>query len=492
MQDLQKISMEALNNLGVLAKKTLRQKYFDWYCEYVHRGNWVPAPHLKVVCGALQEIIEGKEKRLIITTPPRHGKSMAVTETFPSFFMGQNPDKEVIVSSYSSELAKKFGRKNKRKILEFGQELFGVNLSKEKSSQSEYDLEGHSGGAIFVGIGGAITGRGADLLIIDDPIKNRQEAESPTYRERVWSEYKSTLYTRLHPGAAVIVIITRWHEDDLVGRLLNPEFCEPEDWRIINFPAICEEENDILGREIGDPLWPEHGYDIDWCELTKKAVGARDWASLYQQRPAPAEGTIFKRDWWQRYKELPGSFDQIIQSWDCTFKDKKNSDFVVGQVWGKKGANKYLIDQVRAKLSFTETVAAIRGISYKYPKSVKKLIEDTANGPAIIDALNDQISGLIPLTPKGSKEARAYAVTPAIEAGNVFVPDPSICPWIHDFVEECASFPNGKNDDQVDAMAQALNHWNNNWIDIVKLSKAVKQVSDSDKYTFIHRGGLGY
>lgn len=388
---------------------------------------------------------------------------MTISETFPSWFIGRNPSRRVICASYGESLAQRFGKLNRRKIEEFGQSVFGISLSREKSSMTDWDIEGYRGGMISVGIGGSITGQGADLLIIDDPIKNRKEANSETYRNMVWNEWQNTLLTRLHPGGAVIIILTRWHEDDLAGRLLSTE---PDKWEVLSLPAEAE-EHDILGRKPGDPLWPEHGFDRAWIEDTKKAVGSQVWAALYQQRPAPAEGSILKRNWWQFYRQPPQQFDEVLQSWDCSFKDADTSDYVVGQVWGRVGANKYLLDQVRGKMDLPATMQAIRTLSAKWPQARAKLIEDKANGPAVIQLLKKEIPGLIPVNPEGGKIVRASAVSPDIEAGNVYLPEPMIAPWVHDFIEECAAFPNGANDDQVDAMTQALNRF---------LSAAVPQI----------------
>src|SRR5699024_42067 len=299
---------------------------------------------------------------------------------------------------------------------------------------------------------GSITGEGADLLIIDDPLKNNEEAQSQTIRDKVWDEWETTLSTRLHKGGSVIVIMTRWHEDDLVGRLLERS---PHDWERIRLPAIAEDDDDLLHREEGEALCPELGYDKEWAEIKKIEVGSNTWASLYQQRPSPSDGNIFNRNWWQFYNKPPSRFQEIVQSWDLTFKDANSSDYVVGQVWGRNGADKYLLDQVRAKMDFPATVQAIRTMSRKWPRAKAKLIEDKANGPAVIASLKREISGLIAVNPEGGKVVRAQAVTPDIEAGNVFLPENE--PWIHDFIEECSSFPNGKHDDMVDSMTQALN-----------------------------------
>lgn len=380
---------------------------------------------------------------------------MSISETFPSYFIGKDPTRRVILTSYGDSLARRFGRANRNKLEDYGEDIFNIRLSEDNQSVTNWSVEGSQGGMISTGIGGAITGEGADLLIIDDPVKNRKEANSKTYRENIWQEWQNTLYTRLQPDGAVIIVLTRWHEDDLVGRLLNPEYGTVEDWEIVKLPAIAE-GNDILGRTEGEPLWAEQGFDEKWAEETKTAVGSKTWASLYQQNPTPAEGNIVNREWWKYYTELPEGMEETIQSWDCTFKETTAGSYVVGQVWGRKGANYYLIDQIRARLDFTKTLRAIRSLTNKHPETTAILIEDTANGPAIINTLRQEISGIIAVRPGGSKEERANAVSPQIEAGNVYIPAPSIAPWIRDYIEEWASFPHGNNDDQVDATSQGL------------------------------------
>jgi predicted phage terminase large subunit-like protein len=382
---------------------------------------------------------------------------MSITETFPSWFLGRNPDKRVIEVSYSDSLARNFGDKCRRKVEEFGPEIFGVDLDHRRADKSDWGIAGYAGGMIAAGIGGSITGKGADLLIIDDPIKNRLEADSQTYRERVWSEWQSTLETRLHPGGRVVVVLTRWHEDDLAGRLVN---AEPDRWKVVNLPAIAE-EGDPLGRPPGEALWPER-YNEKALAKKKKAVGSRDWEALYQGHPSPQEGAILQRGWWKYYSLSPGemvrNMEVVILSFDCAFKDTSTSDFVVGQVLGRKGPDFYLLDLVRGRMDFPATVQAVRSLAAKWRQARAKLIEDKANGPAVIATLKKQISGLIPVNPEGGKIARANAVAPYIEAGNVWLPIPEHAPWVHDFVEECACFPNGPNDDQVDGMSQGLSY----------------------------------
>lgn len=437
--------------------KTLAKRKFWFFCQYAHFGKWQLAPHLELICSELEEVEAGRLDRLILTVPPRHGKSMSVTETFPAWYLGRNPDRRVIETSYSDDLSRTFGDKCRRKIELFGPELWGLEIDRRRADKSDWGIRNHDGGMISSGIGGSITGKGADLMIIDDPIKNRQEADSQTYRNRVWSEWTSTLATRLHPGAAVIVIMTRWHEDDLAGRLLREE---PGRWKLLNLPAVAE-ENDPLGRPVGTALWPSR-YGEDELAKIKVTVGSRDWAALYQGRPAPASGNIFNRSWWKEYplppKEQERNMERVLLSWDCAFKDSGGSDFVVGQVWGKRGGDFFLLDQVRDRMDFPATVKAVRAQAAKWPRATGKLVEDKANGTAVIASLKRDIPGLIPVEPHGGKVVRANAVSPFVEAGNVFLPQARHAPWIGDFIEECAAFPNGGNDDQVDAMTQALRY----------------------------------
>lgn len=420
----------------------------------VSEGRWFPYEHLLFLNRKLVDVAAGRIKRLMVSMPPRHGKSELVSRYFPAWFIGAFPDKRIILVSYEADFAATWGRKARDLLEEHGPSLFGIRVSGKSSAANRWDIEGHEGGMVTAGVNGPITGKGADIGIIDDPVKNDQEAMSVTYQERTYEWYKSTFRTRIQRDGAIILIMTRWHENDLAGKLLAAQEEEGEKWEVVSLPAIAEDD-DPLGREIGQPLCPGL-FNKDALESIKKAVGSYWWASLYQQRPSPAEGGIFKRNWWQYYRRVPDRFDEIIQSWDMTFKDTKSADFVVGQVWGRKGADKYLLDQVRDRMDFPATIQAVRTLSAKWPQARAKLVEDKANGPAVIATLKREISGLIPVEPQGSKESRAWAVSPDIEAGNVYLPDPGIAPWVHDFIEECAAFPNGANDDQVDAMSQAL------------------------------------
>lgn len=418
--------------------------------------RWKAPPHILLLNNKLKGVAAGRIKRLMVWLPPRHGKSEFCSKYFSPWYLGLFPDNRVILTSYESDFAAEWGRVGRDLMEEFGPSIFGVNVSPASSAANRWDIDGHLGGMKTAGVGGPITGKGAHVFIIDDPIKNDEEALSATHREKQWNWYRSTAYSRLEPGGAIIIIQTRWHEDDLSGRLVEESKSGGDAWDIVDLPAIAGQD-DPLGRQEGEALWPQR-YPIESLEQKKRVMGAYWFSALFQQRPAPDEGMVFLRHWWkywENYEALP-EFEEIILSWDCSFKDKVTSDYVAGQVWGKYKANRYLLDQFRAKMNFPTTVSAIKNLKAKWPMASAILIEDKANGTAVIDTLKDEIPGIIPIEPQGGKVVRAHAVTAQIESGNVYIPNPSKYKWAADFIEECAAFPNGKNDDQVDSMTQAL------------------------------------
>lgn len=424
-------------------------------------GHYSYPPHVELIDAALQDVAAGRCLRLIVTMPPRHGKSQLCSATFPAWYLGRYPERRVILASYEAGFAATWGRKARSLIEEWGPRVFGVKVDARSSAADRWDIEGHAGGMVTAGVGGGITGKGAHCLIIDDPLKNAEEAQSQTIRDKVWEFYLSTAFTRLesNPEGAVIVIATRWHEDDLIGRLLaqpEDEFEEQEQWRVLNLPAIAE-EGDALGREPGAALWPGR-FPIERLERIRNRLtsrlGSRWWWALYQQRPAPEEGGIIKLDWLKYWDTLPQAATWI-QSWDMSFKDTDDGSFVVGQVWCKSGADCYLVHQVRGRWDFPQTQEQVKALTQLYPQAAAKLIEDKANGPAIIASLKRVVPGLIPVQVEGNKEARLSAVSPLFESGNVWLPHAH---WVADYVSEMISFPNAAHDDQADTTSQALRH----------------------------------
>jgi len=448
------------------------------YTEYVHKGRWLPAKHLLYIDEKVELLLngelyddDGKEVDiLLLSMPPQHGKSMTITNTLPSYLAGNYEYTDTIIVAYNSEFAQDFNRKNRAKLKEFGEDLFGVKLTKESASIVE--LDNHSS-MRAVGIEGGITGNPADLIIIDDPVRNRADAYSESTRNKVWHEFLNGAKTRMRAAnlssprlkstGKIIVIMTRWHTDDLYGRITDVDGIP---YYAINLPVEAL-ENDPLGREPGDPLFPEIGKDKEWLKKEKGIYindptgGQSAWRSLFMGNPSAEEGNIFKRTSWGRYnktKEFINALPVLVMSVDAAFKGKKDNDKVAIQIWGKKGPNIYLVDAVAENLGFTDTLHAIIDILAKYPRVSAKYIEDKANGSAIIEVLNSKIGGFIPVkadVSTGGKVARAYAIEPYVASGNVYLPEEA--PWVADFISELADFPTGKYKDQVDAATQALN-----------------------------------
>lgn len=466
--------------------RLLARKHFRYFVEWM-LPNYDFSWHNELLIQKLDDFAKGKIPRLMISMPPRHGKTELGSKLLPAFMFGINPDRQIIATSYAADLATKNSREvqnyiNSPLFKELFPEVFLPRAGAPSEvkgafirTSDEFDIIGKKstgfgkrGGYRAAGVGGSLTGMGADVGIVDDPHKDLAEATSPTIKQGIEDWYQSTFYTRLTPEGQVLVIQTRWAEDDLSGRLLKKmkegdEYADQ--WEVVSLPAISTSKR-ITGdpRSIeGLPLWPQR-FPLARLYKIRSAVGSKVWSSLYQQDPAPAEGNSVNVQWFRRYKALP-EMDYIFASWDFTFKETKTSDYVVGQVWGVKGVNKYLLHQVREKAGFTNTVKMMIDILRQYPTLREVVVEEKANGSAVIDTLKEKVAGLVPFNPGDSKVARAAAVSPQIEAGNVWLPDPNHfdVPWFDAYIDEWRYFPYGKNDDQVDATTQALLRANNSY-----------------------------
>lgn len=406
--------------------------------------------------------------------PAAAGKSQRVSRRFPAWVLSQRPDTRITIASYETGVARRWGRAVRDDITQHSDRL-GLRVRSDVSAQGEWQLEGYQGGVFTAGIGSALTGRPSELMILDDPTKGRQDADSQVFQQRNWEWWREVAMTRLAPGAPAIITMTRWSDTDLGGMVLKPEN-GGDDWRVINVPAQAdhrpeEGETDPLGREPGEWLETTRGMTPAQWERRKRDTGPRSWAALYLGKPSPDEGGILPTDWatydqplWQvrddGSRTIPGmgrDDQELIQSWDLTFSDTKGSDYVVGQVWLRIGVTCYLLDQVRQRLNFNDTLDAIRAMSAKWPEAHGKLVENKANGPAVINALQREIPGLIPVEPTGSKTARASAMSPYAFSGNVVLPVARLLPNVEELREEARNFPASAHDDTIDAMSQAIN-----------------------------------
>lgn len=443
-----------------LARRELARRDFGEYLAYTNGRSWKRTRFGNYLAREVQNFIQADTGNaydiLVIEAPPQHGKSMHVTEALPSWCMGKFPDWRIILASYNDETAERFARRNKEKVRAHGEALFGVKIGRIDRS-TEFELESHMGRLISRGIKAGITGNPANLLVIDDPIKNRQEADSPSNRQQIWGEWLNSLKSRLAAGAKVVVIMTPWHEDDMAARLLATE----TNIRLIRLPVEAEID-DPLGREEGEPLGPEIGKDAKWLEQFKDSYlhdpegGPRAWSALYMCNPRVEGGNLVRREWWKYYDpQEVNMFGTELISVDAAFKGGEHNDFVAIEVWGKKGNDYYCQYCLNRHLDFPQTLEAIRMVRQLFPRVRTVLIEDKANGSAIISMLQREMF-CVAVNPKGGKVARVNAVSAAIESGHVHLPKDAS--WTIPFVDQFTAFPAGRNDDMVDCATQALTY----------------------------------
>ena len=434
----------------------------------------VRTPALELIGQAVADAWNGAESRLIISISPQEGKSSLVTRAGSIWALVNNPERRLGIVSYAQSLAEGFGREVRNAIMtnngDEGTLDLGLRVARDNGAARRWQLDGHRGGVTCVGVGSGLTGRPLDGLCIDDPLADAEQADSQYHRDRIWDWWQAVGATRLAPGAPVILILTRWHEDDLAGRFQSAE--DGHLWRVINIPALADHDpdkgqTDPLGRKPGEWLQSARGRTTEQWEAIRVRSGSRVFNALYQGRPSPDVGNVWQRPWWRRYTERLWRIedgttyrvdaDEVLMSWDMAFKDTKASDFIVGQVWARKGAEVFLLDQVHDRLTFTETVGAFQRLCAKWPDATMKLVEDKANGTAVIDQLRKKIPGIVPENPTDSKYGRATSVAPFIEAGNVLLPSADVALFdAEGVIEESAAFPNGAHDDRVDATSQAL------------------------------------
>ena len=411
-------------------------------------GLWHPYDYLTMISDKIAEMRE-HPIRLIITLPPRHGKSELCSHYTPIWFLNEFPDRKIILASYEANFAAYWGRKVRDGIQDNPDKL-DIKMSMGSTAAAHWELK--SGGGMWTaGVGGPITGKGANLLVVDDAIKNYAEAYSPVYREAIDQWYQTVAYTRLEPKASVIIIMTRWHTDDLVGRLLARE---PDKWDVVNLPAIAEPD-DPLGRQEGEALCPERYDEKALADIAESVGGSegKNWLSLYQQRPVKEGGNIFKDHWWQTYKSLP-ELEMIGQYWDTAFKKGAKSDYSVCVTLGRHAKGVCVLDVWRRKVEFPELLRQVNAQFSLHKPNILKC-EDAASGTPLIQTLTrDTDLPIISIIPLGSKEIRANQITGIVEAGRVSLPEQA--DWLAIFLEELTTFPSGVHDDIVDAFVEGI------------------------------------
>lgn len=434
------------------------------FLTFTSYGLWQRANHLDLLCEKLEAVERGDIRRLIITMPPRHGKSMLSSQYYPAWYLGRNPNHEVIISSYGAELAYDFSRKCREIFREFGPLVWGINLSPDLQARNQWGLEGHTGGLKAAGVGGPLTGRGGSLILIDDPVKNWEEAASKTLRDSTYEWYRSTLRTRLSPGGKIILIQTRWHRDDLAGRLISDmQNNSGEEWEVLNLPAIAG-DRDPIGRLPGTPLWPER-FPLTELEKTRLSMGSYIWSALYQQTPGDPEGNLFKRQYFRYFtidgdmfvlsdkERIPISSCTCFQTCDPAGSAKTSADYFVLSTWYLTPKGQLLLrDVIREQLEGPDQPGLFQQGFNRWNPAVQG-VEVAGLGLTLFQYLQRLGLPVVELKPDRDKVTRALPAAARYQGGMVFHLQGA--PWSDTVEEELVSFPHGVHDDVVDTVSYA-------------------------------------
>jgi predicted phage terminase large subunit-like protein len=430
-------------------KESAIKNDFMSFVKYVW-PDFIEGSHHKIMSEKFNKVATGDLKRIVINMAPRHTKSEFASYLLPSWMIGKNPKLKIIQATHTTELAVRFGRKAKNLIdSQEYQKIFQTKLREDSKAAGRWET--NEGGEYFAaGVGGSITGRGADLLIIDDP-HSEQDALNTNALERTWEWYTSGPRQRLQPGGIIVVVMTRWNTKDLTGKLINAQKeTKADQWEVIEFPAILPNDK---------PLWPEY-WKLEELEGVKAGLPIGKWNAQYKQNPTAEEGSIIKREWWQLWdKDLP-PLHHVIQSYDTAFLKKETADYSAITTWGvfypteDSGPNLILLDVVKDRFEFPELRrVALEQYNYWKPESV--IVEGKASGMPLTFELRKQGIPVINYTPSrgNDKHARVNAVAPLFESGQVWATDDK---FAEEVIEECAAFPYGDHDDLVDSMTQAV------------------------------------
>lgn len=423
--------------------------------------NW----HIDAIAEHLEAVSDGRIRRLLINVPPGHMKSLIVCVFWPAWMWLHQPGWRALFGSYSADLAIRDSVRCRDLLQnEWYQDTFhpGWHFAGDQNVKS-YFKNDRQGFRFSLSVGSQATGWRGHCVVVDDPlnVKNQWSEIARAEAIRWWDKTMSSRLNDPRSGSRVI-IMQRLHEEDLSGHVLTKtkgqyvHLCLPSEFEP---ESQCVTElgwSDPRSKE-GELLFPSL-FNREVLDEAKEDLGSTDYAGQHQQKPAPAEGIVIKRAWINYYQRAPLQFDRIIQSWDCAFKDLKTSSYVAGTVWGQVGADCYLLDRIHEHLDLPGTMRAVESMTQKHPLAVGKLVEDKANGPAVVQMLAKRVPGLISVSPEGGKMARAYAVQPLFEAGNVHLPAPAIAPWVEEYVHNITSFPGARTDDDMDSTSQALHH----------------------------------
>ncbi len=410
--------------------------------------------HILQLNRLLLQVNSGKISRLAVFMPPRHGKSELISKYFPAYYLATNPDKRIILTSYEADFASTWGSKARDILKEHGHAFKNnINVDNKSSARNRWDIKDHQGGMMTAGVGGPITGKGADLLIIDDPVKNAEEANSQTSRQKIWDWYKSTAYTRLEPNGAIILIMTRWHETDLAGMILENS---KNNWTILNLPALAE-DNDPLGRKPGEALWPER-FSHKRLQEIRTDIGSYHFSAMYQQRPQPIEGGLLKLDWIKYYQqeELP-PLDEltIYQGWDLAISTTETADYTVCTTIGVLDEKKmYVLDWYRDRINFPTQVKLVEKLAKKWDP-IQIGIENNAYQQALPQELKER--SMLPIKEiKQTKDKVTRIQSASIHFENKKILLPKKHPELENFINEYIYFPKSKHDDMLDSMELTL------------------------------------
>jgi predicted phage terminase large subunit-like protein len=430
-------------------KESAIRNDFMSFVKYVW-PDFIEGSHHKIMADKFNKVARGELKRIIINMAPRHTKSEFSSYLLPAWMIGKNPKLKIIQATHTTELAVRFGRKAKHLIdSEEYQKIYPTKLREDSKAAGRWET--NEGGEYFAaGVGGSITGRGADLLIIDDP-HSEQDALNVNALDRTWEWYTSGPRQRLQPGGIIVVVMTRWNMKDLTGRLINAQKeTKADQWEVIEFPAILPNNK---------PVWPEY-WKLEELESVKASLSMGKWNAQYQQNPTAEEGSIIKREWWNLWeKDLPPLY-HVIQSYDTAFLKKETADYSAITTWGvfypteDSGPNLILLDVVKDRFEFPELRrVALEQYNYWKPESV--IVEGKASGMPLTFELRKQGIPVINYTPSrgNDKHARVNAVAPLFESGQIWATDDK---FTEEVIEECAAFPYGDHDDLVDSMTQAV------------------------------------